>query len=85
MARRGVHLIDAMLEERDRLESLSTSPGMHRQDGLSFDLIARRFFELEDANDDRAVVSSSVDDAEVFSMTEWPQEFDTWFHSTFKC
>lgn len=53
---------------------------------MSFDRIARRFFELEDSNDDRTVASSdSVVDAEGLPMTEWPQEFDAWFRSTFKC
>lgn len=87
MARRGVHVIDAMLEERDRLHFLSTSPGMHKQGGMSFDRIARRFFELEDSDDnDRAVdSSSSVVGAGMPPMTEWPQEFDLWFRSTFKC
>ncbi|KAI7262851.1 hypothetical protein KC345_g9324 [Hortaea werneckii] len=86
MARRGVHLIDAMLEERDRLHFLSTSAGVNGQGEMSFDRIARRFFELDDKSDDPAVMSSdSVVDVEGVSMTEWPQEFDAWFRSTFKC
>lgn len=86
MARRGVHLIDAMLEERDRLHLLSTSSGLSGQGEMSFDRIARRFFELQDWNSDRTVESSdSVVDTEGLSMTEWPQEFDAWFRSTFKC
>lgn len=86
MARRGVHLIDAMLEERGRLTSLSSSSRLDGQGEMSFDRIARRFFELEDENDDPAIVSpNSVVDAEGLSMTEWPQEFDAWFRSTFKC
>ncbi|KAI7270852.1 hypothetical protein KC343_g1876 [Hortaea werneckii] len=86
MARRGVHLIDAMLEERDRLHFLSNSAGLSGQGEMSFDLIARKFFELQDSNSDRSVESSdSVVDTEGLSMAEWPQEFDAWFRSTFKC
>ncbi|KAI7335288.1 hypothetical protein KC315_g3325 [Hortaea werneckii] len=86
MARRGVHLIDAMLEERDRLRFQSTPSRVNRSGGMSFDRIARRFFELEDANDDRTMESSGpVVDIEENSMTEWPQDFDVWFRSTFKC
>ncbi|KAI7505082.1 hypothetical protein KC367_g781 [Hortaea werneckii] len=86
MARRGVHIIDAMLEERDRLRFVSTPSGVNRSGEMSFDRIARRFFELEDANDDRTIESSGpVVDIEENSMTEWPQDFDVWFRSTFKC
>ncbi|KAI6797360.1 hypothetical protein KC363_g6662 [Hortaea werneckii] len=85
MARRGVHIINAMLEEGDRLRFQSTSSRVNSKGELSFDRIARRFFELQESNDDRTMESSGpVVDIEENSMTEWPQEFDAWFRSTFK-
>lgn len=85
MAKRGVHLIDAMLAEKQALAARPSDT--HLPGVLSFDGITSRFFELEEED----VKSPVVEGEEPVSFsTEGiapgivPEDFDLWFDSMFR-
>ncbi|KAK5121362.1 hypothetical protein LTR85_005528 [Meristemomyces frigidus] len=87
MARRGVHLIDALLANESAhfcaTQSLA-SPAMSppgSASSLDFDGIVARFFELDRDRPQHA--NDYAQSSEVDTLWDLPENFDLWFGSTF--